>query len=312
MSATQSVDESTESVDTNPRAELFCSVTTGMDTSEFTDDVVTGGGRSLTGEFQFALLDVSGDGEDELLVKAVGAEISAVKVFGASADGSQLVRTDQIFHDGAASAGGVRTSLQVASDGSSLLQNDGSSFGGSSTGLWTFDGTTMQETTTSESAGTPVAWGGADEVCAGASDGGAEDPDASGPEPTSPGDAGNADTGNQASSGGTLPASATAPSDQIGGTCGTVDDATVKAGDSTSCGFAMAVAQQALLPVYVNDGTGSAGVASVTAASPTNGQTYTMSCSIGSAANQAGCSGGNNAQVTMSKPGNGSMLYLVN
>jgi hypothetical protein len=36
-----------------------------------------------------------------------------------------------------------------------------------------------------------------------------------------------------------------------------------------------------------------------------------MRCGIGSAASSSVCTGGNNAQVTVSKNGNGSLLYLV-
>jgi hypothetical protein len=105
--------------------------------------------------------------------------------------------------------------------------------------------------------------------------------------------------------------------DQVGGTCGVLDGAKVTAGESTSCGFAMNVAAQALQPVYgpdtisSPDANGYAGVATVTATSPSTGQTYTMQCGIGSAASSSVCTGGNNAQVTVSKNGNGSLLYLV-
>lgn len=105
--------------------------------------------------------------------------------------------------------------------------------------------------------------------------------------------------------------------DQVGGTCGTLDGAKVTAGESTSCGFAMNVAAQALQPVYrpdtisSPDANGYAGIATVTATSPSTGQTYTMQCGIGSAAVSSVCTGGNNAQVRIDKAGNGSLLYLV-
>lgn len=146
-----------------------------------------------------------------------------------------------------------------------------------------------------------------------------EQTDADGPSPTAAGPATTVPAVPDVPAAPAAPA-ATVPADnpdQIGGVCGTIDGAEVTAGGTTSCGFAMNVASQALQPVYGQDTTspsdaqGYAGVATVTATSPSTGQTYTMQCGIGSAASSSVCTGGNNAQVTVSKSGNGSLLYLV-
>ncbi|WP_051259901.1 LppP/LprE family lipoprotein [Corynebacterium sputi] len=109
-----------------------------------------------------------------------------------------------------------------------------------------------------------------------------------------------------ATSGGSgAPATANNPS-QVGGNCGQYDGATVTAGDSTSCGFAMAVAQEALQPIYSDIGMGYK--ATVSATSPETGDTYSMECTIGSDASLSTCRGGNNAKVEIEKRGLTSLV----
>ena len=83
---------STESTDSaaEPTADPYCTVAEELDVADFEDDVVTGADRHLTGDFEFALVDITGDGEDELLVRAVGNHISATQAFAAGEDGDEL------------------------------------------------------------------------------------------------------------------------------------------------------------------------------------------------------------------------------
>lgn len=317
--------------------DLYRGALDGLNVDDFRDPEVTAG--ELTGDFEYAVADLNADETEELLIQAKGTEFSSIRVFGAAEDNASLVKTSKIFHAGAAGAGGMRMSVETTTDNSGLLSTSGlAGTGETETALWSYDGAEMHESgqtwhyridqipselTSLEQKinWTPVGdLSGLDDLGEGTAE--VETGSEGGPQPTSAGDAGNGDNvggdGNAGSSGGTLPQSATAPSSQIGGECGTVDGATVTAGGSTSCGFAMAVAQEAMQPVYGEDtispadANGYAGVASVTATSPTNGQTYTMQCGIGSAGDTSICSGGNNADVRISKSGNGSLLNLVN
>ena len=139
----------TESTDSaaEPTADPYCTVAEGLDVADFEDDVVTGADRHLTGDFEFALVDITGDGEDELLFRAVGNHISATQVFAAGEDGDELTRIDRNFYAGAASTGGFRAELHAASDGSGLLSSEGQSGTGQyTTEKWTVDGSEMVET----------------------------------------------------------------------------------------------------------------------------------------------------------------------
>lgn len=322
--------------------ELYGSVLDNLNVDDFRDPDVTAG--RLTSEFEYAVTDLNADQTPELLVQAKGTEFSSIRVYGASDDATTLVTPDKIFHAGAAGAGGSRMSVETTTDHSGLLATSGSAGNGQTeTELWTFNDGAVSEsgkTWNYRIDQTPadltavkqtITWTAVDDRSAldAASAGETTAADSgSGPQPTTSngsGGTGGAGTsgatggaGTAASSGGTLPQSMTASSTQIGGTCGTVDDATVKAGDSTSCGFAMAVAQQAMQPVY-GPGvapdptvTGPAGTATITATSPTNGQTYTMTCNIGSDGTTSTCTGGNNATVWVTRQGHGSLTNLLN
>lgn len=312
---------------TSTLRDTYSGVLGTLTTADFT--VPDGPEIAFTGDFEYATADLNADTSPELLVKAKGSEFSAVRVYGATKDGTPVAPT-KLFYEGASSAGGARAALYSASDGRGLLASDWmGGTGAASSALWIFDGSEMTETgqvwdyridqVPSDLAAlqSDITWtpSGDSSALATLNVGGTtgSGSSGSGPQPTTA--VGNGSIGGapgSAGSTGTLPQNATAPASQVGGTCGTVDGATVTAGDNTTCGFAMNVAQQALQPVYAKDGSGYAGVASVTASSPTTGTSYTMQCGIGSAGGTSTCSGGNNAVVRMEKFGNGSLLYLVN
>lgn len=316
---------------------LYGGVLDDLDLADFRDPDVTAG--DLTGDFEYAVSDLDADKTPELLIQAKGTEFSAVRVYGATEDATKTVTPAKIFHAGAAGAGGSRMNVMSTTDNSGLLATSGQAGNGQTeTVLWTFDGSEMAESGQNwnyridqvpsdlSSREQKIDWtpagdlSGLDALGEGTSAVGAGGDD--GPQPTTAGDAGDAgDTGNSgasASSGGTLPQSATAPDSQIGGTCGTVDGATVTAGSATSCGFAMAVAQQALQPGTWGPGvapdptvTAPWGSTTVTATSPSTGETYTMSCSSGTDSFYAHCSGGNGAEVRFEKRGQGGLMGLL-
>ncbi|WP_130839542.1 hypothetical protein [Corynebacterium neomassiliense] len=264
---------------------------------------------------RYALEDVSGDGKPELLLRTpditgVRNDVALVEVF--DTQGRKLDTGS--FYDGAASAGGGRYELAATSDGTGLLMTSWMSMNPeTTTELWTLNNGTLRTsdrswsyTMTDPSLG-PVANAPAELAAM-------MRPVTWSDSPTAPVGQPTAVTG---TSGSAVALNPTAPGTQIGDTCGYADGATVTAGDSTSCGFAMAVARAALSTrfgpdtVSPADVTGYAGIADVTASSPTNGQTYTMSCGIGSAGNAVTCNGGNNASVRIQEPGNGTLLHLT-
>ncbi|MGN0094853.1 MAG: hypothetical protein ACI38U_02210 [Corynebacterium sp.] len=266
--------------------------------------------------FEYALVDITADGTPEILVKAVGGEFSAVRVLVPSDDNTSLTHTEKTFQEGAASAGGARMSLEASSDGGLLETSSQAASGQTTTTEWTFDGSDMVESGQSwqyridqvpgdlDAVRAPVEWSDVDDRSAieriGSADEGVDD---GGPNPDAAQDRGAGDDSDTAA--------LVDETGQVGGQCGQVDGAIVTAGGSTSCGFAMAVALEAMQPVYSPD-TMAAGTASVTATSAATGETYTMNCQIGSGGGTATCTGGNNAEVRMEKPGNGALLYLVN
>ena len=83
----------------------------------------TGSGeQDFTGEYLYALADITGDGVPELLLEAVTQHnLNPVRVFSADADG-ELTSPDDVLIDGAASAGGSRTALSVSPAGDRIYQ----------------------------------------------------------------------------------------------------------------------------------------------------------------------------------------------
>lgn len=324
--------EDTENPDASLR-DLYNDALDNLEASDFVDDQVTA--REPTGNVEYALADITADGTPELLVKAVGTEFSAVRALVATDDRSGLIEPEETFQEGAASAGGSRMALEASTDGDGLFATSGQSASGQTTTThWEFDGAEMQESGQSweyridqvpgdlESAQETIDWISADDRSAvdgidgidGTASGGEEDGtgSGSGPQPTQGADADGAGSGSEDG------ASLADNPGQVGGECGVLDGARVTAGDSTSCGFAMNVAEQALQPVYVHDPsvvpstvTPPAGVATVTATSPATGDEIAMDCSIGTDGRGATCTGGNDATVWV-RMQDGQMLHLVN
>lgn len=309
----------------------YRSVISNLSTDDFSD--ADGPDIEFTGAFQYATADLNGDQTPELLVKAVGKYFSPVRAYSATGEG-KAVSPDKVFYEGGSSAGGSRAGLHTASDHTGLLQDDWmAGTGMANSSLWTFKGTEITESgrtwdyridqvpsdlaalqsdidwidTSDSSALDNLSIGQANEDAA----------SGSGPAPTMP--AGEGTTGGNvgsAGSSGNLPQSATAAASQIGGTCGTVDGITVSAGDSTSCGFAMNVAQQALSSSWgpgrsadPSDPTAPtwSGSTTLAASSPETGQSYTLQCDMNSDGRGAHCEGGNGALVNLS----GSLTHLL-
>ena len=134
------------------------------------------------------------------------------------------------------------------------------------------------------------------------------------------GSGGSGNSGASGGSGGTagnLPQVNYASADAMDTLCGTVDRVKVTAHGPTSCGFAMAVAQQALVPGTWGPGvapdptvTAPWGATTVSASDPATGETYTLDCTSGTAHNSALCRGGNGAHVSFEKSPEG-LMYLL-
>lgn len=294
----------------------------------------------FTGEYEYAVTDINADNRPELLLKAVAPEISVVRVFSSTED-IRLIEPGKLFGEGAASAGGERLGFYTAADHDGVLASDGRSGSGQlRTTEWALDGDEMQETGQTweyridrvpgdlDSAQVVVPWtdindrSALDDMSVAEDAADSPEPDHDGPNPDPPagsssGSASGDDGDSAASSGGSLPQSATASPGQIGGDCGTVDGVTVTAGDATSCGFAMNVAQEALHPGSWGPGvapdptvTAPWGSTTVTTSSPATGETYTLDCSSGTDPFGASCRGGNDASVRFHKQGYGGLMYL--
>lgn len=307
--------------------------------ADFAGDGV--GADRLSGDFGYTTADVNADGTPELLVRASGTEFSSIRVFGVDSGRTAPVSPSQLFHEGASSAGGARASLEATADSAGLLQSDWmGGTGASQTTLWVFDGSEMkdsgqtwnyqlnQEPPELESRRVGLSWTPVsdlsvlDALTTGGPAGGDGASTDSGPRPTpaagAPGGTGAESAGTESS--GELPGTATAPASQVGGTCGTVDGAEVTAGVSTSCGFAMNVARQAMQPgwgpgksVDPSDPTAPTwgGSRTVTAVSPTTGQSYTLECMMNQDARGAHCEGGDGARVGLNAGRGGSLARLL-
>lgn len=291
-----------------------------------------------TGEFEYSLVDINSDGVVEMMVRALSPSFNIIKVF--AVHNGELVETDKLFADGASSAGGARAATHVDADHRGVLATSGQAGTGQfSTSRWELQGDEMVETQTwdyrsdqipsdLEDAQTDIDWTSTEDRAPldnfGETEDAPADDDRDGPNPTPPpssddshgGDDDGDDTA--APAGGNLPQSDIASPDQTGTTCGPVDGVTVTAGSATSCGFAMNVAQQALQPGSWEPGvapdptvTAPWGRTTVTASSPTTGETYTLSCNSGTDHATASCTGGNNARVMFEKRAQGGLMYLV-
>lgn len=85
----------------------------------------TGGGNySLNGEYEYALVEMTGDDVPELLVKALTTDhIDPVRVFSTTDDGT-LIAPDDTLVSGAAGAGGYRAAVHATPGGDRILQTE--------------------------------------------------------------------------------------------------------------------------------------------------------------------------------------------
>ncbi|MGD7003092.1 hypothetical protein [Corynebacterium halotolerans] len=85
----------------------------------------TGGADySLNGEYEYALVEMSGDDSPELLVKALTTDhIDPIRVFSTTADGA-LVAPGGTLVSGAAGAGGYRAGVSAAPEGDRIFQTE--------------------------------------------------------------------------------------------------------------------------------------------------------------------------------------------
>lgn len=312
-----------DNTDDDPDAalkDLYNDALDSLDPTSFDDP--DGPTVDFNGQFEYALVDVTGDGTQDLLVKALGSEFSAVRVLVPADDNSELIEPSTVFHEGAGSGGGARMSVQISGDGGVMESNGSSASGEFTTVEWEFDGTEMQEGQSwqyrsdqmpTDMDAENIDWTSTDDRGAIDRLGGdeADRPErGDGPNPERGSSGADDSAADSAGSEGSGSSAMLSDPIQTGGECGQIDGATVTAGDATTCGFAMTVAQQAMQASYTPDMMAS-GVATVTANSAATGETYTMNCTIGSAGGTANCTGGNGAEVRIEKPGNGSLLYLV-
>lgn len=315
--------------------DLYNDALDSLDPASFDDP--DGPTVDFNGQFEYALVDVTGDGTQDLLVKALGSEFSAVRVLVPADDNSELIEPGKVFHEGAGSGGGARMAVETSGDGGVIESNGSSASGEFTTVEWEFDGTEMQEGQSwqyrsdqmpADMDAEIIDWTSVDDRGAiGRLGGKADAPEhGDGPNPDRPTKGGDSDSSSGsegANGGGDQSAAALANNpDQVGGTCGQMDGATVTAGDATSCGFAMVVAQEALqsgsweanVSADPSDPTApvSPGASSVTASSPTTGETYQMQCTLGSDMHYVTCTGGNNAMVRVQSAGSSNFGHLVN
>lgn len=84
-----------------------------------------GAGYNLTGQYQYALIEMTGDDIPELLLVAEGADyISPVRVFSTSEDGA-LLTSDDTLVSGASSGGGYRARVAESPEGNQIFQVEG-------------------------------------------------------------------------------------------------------------------------------------------------------------------------------------------
>lgn len=84
-----------------------------------------GAGYNLTGQYQYALIEMTGDDLPELLLVAESADdISLVRVFSTSEEGT-LLASDDTLVSGASSAGGYRARVAESPEGNQIFQEEG-------------------------------------------------------------------------------------------------------------------------------------------------------------------------------------------
>lgn len=270
--------------------ELYNEALDNLDTDRFTSDDVTL--YDGTGEFQYTVTDINGDDLPELLVSAIGETFSNAKVF--SVDAAGVVETDQLFADGAATAGGGRAEFHTSANGDGVFRSLGQSASGETwTSRWTLDGDRMvegqkwefridQKPADLEEEQVEVEWtpvddrsllDGTDSATDGDQDqGDGPNPDRSAPPEDDAGEA-PADTGGRSKS----------------------DFPNFGANSATSDELARIV-YNAFIAEYLATGTTNP---TLNVASPVTGESYTMTCSYST---NVTCSGGNGATVMIHPP----------
>lgn len=102
------------------------------------------GTKSTPTGFQYAIVEATGDGIPELLVRRGTLEPNPVAVFSTENEGRDLVTVKDVLVDGAASAGGYRASVMAAESGVGLFQIEGQSIKRSHDATeFTIDGTKL-------------------------------------------------------------------------------------------------------------------------------------------------------------------------
>lgn len=98
-----------------------------------------------TGFYSYALVEATGGGTPELLLKVESEEFSPVIVFTIGQNGKAVASTDVLISS-ARSAGGSRTRVDAATDGTGLYQVDSMSTGTTETAvLFTLNGTSLSD-----------------------------------------------------------------------------------------------------------------------------------------------------------------------
>lgn len=272
--------------------ELYNEALDNLDASRFTSDDVTL--YDGTGAFQYTVTDVNGDDLPELLVSAVGETFSNAKIF--TVDAAGLVETDQLFPYGAATAGGGRAELHTSSSGDGVFRSLGQSASGEySTTRWTLEGDQMVESDDKwdyridqkpadlEEEQGEIEWTSTDDRSLLGGDAAQDTEDqGDGPNPDRP------DASTEPDAEGEAPA-------DTGGRS-KADYPNFGANSATSDEFARAVYNQ-FIEEYIATGNTSP---SLQVASPTTGETYTMTCTPSTM--YVTCTGGNNANVGIYPP----------
>ncbi|MGN0095942.1 MAG: hypothetical protein ACI38U_07760 [Corynebacterium sp.] len=271
---------------------LYNEVLDNLDTDNFTsDDAVL---YDRTGAFEYSIVDINGDDLPEMLVAAVGETFSNARVY--TVDAAGVVETDALFAYGAATGGGGRAEFHTSAESRGVFKTLGRSGNGQyTTTRWTLEGDEMVEGDDKwdyrsdrkpddlakeqvEVEWTPV---GDRSLLGGDAASDTEAPD-DGPNPDRPDAPAEPD------------ADAEAPADTGGRS--KADFPNFGGNSATSDQFARAVYNQ-FIEEYIATGNTSP---SLQVASPTTGETYTMTCTPSTM--YVTCTGGTDASVGIYPP----------
>ncbi|RAV31923.1 hypothetical protein [Corynebacterium heidelbergense] len=257
----------------------------------------------MTGEYQYALIDLGGDGQKDLLLKRVSREVSPIRAFTYDPASRTAKMIGDPAGDGAASAGGERAAVAAAVPDGGMLVSDGRSGTGLyTTTLWKRQGFDLQKTSrvwnyrSDQKPGDlqtmeqPIKWYAAGDEQGLTSSPTQEPAPAGAPQPTF------SQSGEQPQSQGPSTSSGRSKADYPSFTAGRTGTAWDPKANHTSKEFARAVYNQ-FIEAWIRDGNASP---QLSVQSPVTGQTYQMSCK----GNQHGalCTGGNDAKVYIYAP----------